>query len=86
MGITRQQILFCLFVIYRDKTRSNINNKKDYLFANSEAMKMQPKTLFESTPENWPHLLLKYKSELEAMTKGKKKGVLPPGAPTFLKY
>ena len=59
---------------------------KKYLFACSEAMRMQEGTIYEANAENWPQLLTKYKAELEIMAKSKKKGVLPPGAPAFLKY
>eukprot|EP00830_Metopus_es_P016401 TRINITY_DN5066_c0_g1_i1.p1 TRINITY_DN5066_c0_g1~~TRINITY_DN5066_c0_g1_i1.p1 ORF type:complete len:483 (+),score=91.78 TRINITY_DN5066_c0_g1_i1:3-1451(+) len=62
----------------------NINSKQNYLFANSEAMKMQEKTLFAPTGENWPHLLAKYTKEIEEMNNNKKK-IPPPGAPAFLK-
>ncbi len=65
--------------------RSSINNRQQHLCASAEAMKMQTQTMFAATAENWPHLLEKHSAELALIAKSKKKGYLPPGAPTFLK-
>ena len=64
----------------------NVNSREKYLFANSEAARMQQGTIFAAKEENWPHLLQKYSAEAEALAKGGKKAVLPPDAPAFLKY
>ncbi len=65
--------------------KRNITNKDSYIFANSEAMKMQEGTVFAATKENWPHLLQKYQAEAAAFAKGGKKAALPAGAPAFIK-
>jgi len=47
---------------------------------------MRPGTIFESTEENWTHMLENYMSESEMYAKGGKKAVLPEGTPSFVKY
>ncbi len=63
----------------------NLSNREKYIFGNSEAMRAQAGTLFESTAENWPHLLQKYAAEAEMVAKAGKKAVLPPDAPAFIR-
>eukprot|EP00826_Nyctotherus_ovalis_P049399 TRINITY_DN5972_c0_g1_i1.p1 TRINITY_DN5972_c0_g1~~TRINITY_DN5972_c0_g1_i1.p1 ORF type:complete len:189 (+),score=71.04 TRINITY_DN5972_c0_g1_i1:1071-1637(+) len=72
----------CLYAIECESR--NISTRDNYLFTNSEAMKMQEKTLFEETSENWMHLLKNYAAEAELFAKNPK-ALLPPDTPNFVK-
>lgn len=73
-------VLTYVLIEYRD-----ITNRDEYLFANSEAMKMQVQSFFEETEENWPHILRKYAVEANMVLKGGIKTTLPPETPNFVK-